>query len=112
MTAKNGDQRPVFRAPSLPHLDALLSRAGLDDQDRLRARAVAEVLPFRTNSYEVSTTCALGFRGGARRQGRSAQEVVEMHSLDCIRKIGEEFTEAAGRQLCVSGHPRSRLPEA
>jgi KamA family protein len=50
---ENGDQRPVFRALSLPHLDALLSRAGLDDQDRLRARAVAEVLPFRTNSYVV-----------------------------------------------------------
>ena len=26
---------------------------GLDDQDRLRARAVAEVLPFRTNSYVI-----------------------------------------------------------
>ena len=53
MTAENGDRPPTFRALSLPHLDALLSRAGLDDQDRLRARAVAEVLPFRTNSYVV-----------------------------------------------------------
>jgi KamA family protein len=53
VTAENGDRRPVFRALSLPHLDALLSRAGLNDQDRLRARAVAEVLPFRTNSYVV-----------------------------------------------------------
>ena len=53
MTAENGDQRPAFRALSLPHLDALLSRAGLDARDRLRARAVAEVLPFRTNSYVV-----------------------------------------------------------
>jgi KamA family protein len=53
VTAKNDDQRPVFRALALPHLDALLSRAGLDEQDRLRARAVAEVLPFRTNSYVV-----------------------------------------------------------
>lgn len=53
MATKNGDQWPVFRALGLPHLDALLSRAGLDGQDRLRARAVAEVLPFRTNSYVV-----------------------------------------------------------
>ncbi|GAA0665744.1 KamA family radical SAM protein [Kitasatospora atroaurantiaca] len=53
MTAENGDRRPVFRALTLPHLDALLSRAGLDRHDRLRARAVAEVLPFRTNSYVV-----------------------------------------------------------
>ena len=52
MVVQNGD-RPVFRALSLPHLDALLARAGLDEQDRLRARAVAEVLPFRTNSYVV-----------------------------------------------------------
>ncbi|MBF9073703.1 KamA family radical SAM protein [Streptacidiphilus fuscans] len=52
MAVQNGD-RPVFRALALPHLDALLARAGLDDQDRLRARAVAEVLPFRTNSYVV-----------------------------------------------------------
>ncbi|WP_405018558.1 lysine 2,3-aminomutase [Kitasatospora sp. NBC_00070] len=53
MTAENGDRRPAFRALALPHLDALLSRAGLDPADRLRARAVAEVLPFRTNSYVV-----------------------------------------------------------
>jgi KamA family protein len=53
VTAENGDRLPAFRALSLPHLDGLLSRAGLDDQDRLRARAVAEVLPFRTNSYVV-----------------------------------------------------------
>ncbi|MEY9938495.1 KamA family radical SAM protein [Streptacidiphilus sp. MAP5-3] len=52
MPVQNGD-RPVFRALSLPHLDALLARAGLNDQDRMRARAVAEVLPFRTNSYVV-----------------------------------------------------------
>lgn len=53
MATENGDQRPVFRALVLPHLDGLLARAGLDEQDRLRARAVAEVLPFRTNSYVV-----------------------------------------------------------
>ncbi|WP_441251047.1 KamA family radical SAM protein [Kitasatospora sp. McL0602] len=53
MTEDNGDRRPVFRALALPHLDALLVRAGLDENDRLRARAVAEVLPFRTNSYVV-----------------------------------------------------------
>jgi len=53
VAAENGDRRPVFRALVLPHLDGLLARAGLDEQDRLRARAVAEVLPFRTNSYVV-----------------------------------------------------------
>ncbi|GAA2156020.1 KamA family radical SAM protein [Kitasatospora kazusensis] len=53
MTAESSDRRPVFRALALPHLDTLLSRVGLGEQDRLRARAVAEVLPFRTNSYVV-----------------------------------------------------------
>ncbi|MEY9872169.1 KamA family protein [Streptacidiphilus sp. MAP12-33] len=53
MAVQNGERRPVFRALSLPHLDALLARAGLDAQDRVRARAVAEVLPFRTNAYVV-----------------------------------------------------------
>lgn len=54
MTATRVDQQQLaFRALALPHLDALLSRAGLDEHDRLRARAVAEVLPFRVNSYVV-----------------------------------------------------------
>lgn len=42
-----------FRAYTTRHLDELLSRAGLDDSQRLRARAVATVLPFRTNQYVV-----------------------------------------------------------
>ncbi|MGH8794301.1 MAG: KamA family radical SAM protein [Stackebrandtia sp.] len=40
-----------FRAYTARHLDDLLSRAGLNPQQRLRARAVATVLPFRTNEY-------------------------------------------------------------
>lgn len=40
-----------FRAFSARHLDTLLRRAGLSEQDRLAVRAVATVLPFRANSY-------------------------------------------------------------
>ncbi|GAA1024280.1 KamA family radical SAM protein [Acrocarpospora pleiomorpha] len=42
-----------FRAYTSKHLDGLLSRAGFDDEARLRAAAVATVLPFRTNAYVV-----------------------------------------------------------
>jgi KamA family protein len=42
-----------FQAYTVKHLDTLLTRAGLDDEERLRARAVATVLPFRTNAYVV-----------------------------------------------------------
>ncbi|WP_214110946.1 KamA family radical SAM protein [Acrocarpospora catenulata] len=42
-----------FRAYTGKHLDDLLSRAGLTEEARLRAAAVATVLPFRTNAYVV-----------------------------------------------------------
>jgi L-lysine 2,3-aminomutase len=42
-----------FRAYTAKHLDDLLQRAGLDEEERLRIRAVATVLPFRTNAYVV-----------------------------------------------------------
>ncbi|GGK71429.1 KamA family radical SAM protein [Planomonospora parontospora] len=42
-----------FRAYTAKHLDDLLRRAGLDEDERLRIRAVATVLPFRTNAYVV-----------------------------------------------------------
>jgi KamA family protein len=42
-----------FRAYSAKHLDQLTRRAGLDDAERLAVRAVAAVLPFRTNEYVV-----------------------------------------------------------
>jgi KamA family protein len=42
-----------FRAYSAKHLDELTARAGLDDEARLAVRAVATVLPFRTNAYVV-----------------------------------------------------------
>ncbi|MGN9785845.1 KamA family radical SAM protein [Nonomuraea sp. ZG12] len=42
-----------FRAYTSKHLDDLLLRAGLDDEERLKVRAVATVLPFRTNAYVV-----------------------------------------------------------
>ncbi|MFB9963998.1 KamA family radical SAM protein [Sinosporangium siamense] len=48
---QRGERR--FRAYSTKHLDELLQRAGLGDEERLRIRAVATVLPFRTNSYVV-----------------------------------------------------------
>jgi KamA family protein len=42
-----------FHAYSAKHLDMLVSRAGLPPAERLAVRAVATVLPFRTNAYVV-----------------------------------------------------------
>ena len=42
-----------FHAYSAKHLDMLTARAGLTPGERLAVRAVATVLPFRTNSYIV-----------------------------------------------------------
>ena len=44
-----------FRAYSAKHLDMLVQRAGLSPGERLAVRAVATVLPFRTNSYVVES---------------------------------------------------------
>lgn len=43
----------TFRAYTVKHLDELTARAGLSVQDQLATRAVATVLPFRSNSYVV-----------------------------------------------------------
>ena len=40
-----------FRAYTAKHLDMLTQRAGLPASTRLAVRAVATVLPFRTNTY-------------------------------------------------------------
>ncbi|HTU09104.1 MAG TPA: lysine 2,3-aminomutase, partial [Trebonia sp.] len=45
------DSASRFRAYGARHLDTLTRRAGLSEADRLAVRAVATVLPFRTNSY-------------------------------------------------------------
>ncbi len=50
-TASSAGRR--FRAYSAKHLDGLVARAGLDAAERLSVRAVATVLPFRTNAYVV-----------------------------------------------------------
>jgi KamA family protein len=42
-----------FRAYTVKHLDELTERAGLRADERLAVRAVATVLPFRTNEYVV-----------------------------------------------------------
>ena len=42
-----------FRAYTAKHLDELTAKAGLSPIERLSVRAVATVLPFRTNSYVV-----------------------------------------------------------
>jgi KamA family protein len=42
-----------FRAYSAKHLDMLVQRAGLAPDERLAVRAVATVLPFRTNAYVI-----------------------------------------------------------
>jgi KamA family protein len=44
-----------FRAYSAKHLDELTARAGLGAPERLAIRAVATVLPFRTNDYVVDS---------------------------------------------------------
>jgi L-lysine 2,3-aminomutase len=44
-----------FRAYSAKHLDQLTARAGLGEADRLAVRAVATVLPFRTNDYVLES---------------------------------------------------------
>ncbi len=42
-----------FRAYTTKHLDELTARAGLGADERLAVRAVANVLPFRVNSYVI-----------------------------------------------------------
>lgn len=42
-----------FKAFTAKHLDELTARAGLSEEARLAVRAVATVLPFRTNSYVI-----------------------------------------------------------
>ncbi|TDB97784.1 lysine 2,3-aminomutase [Actinomadura sp. 7K534] len=42
-----------FRAFTAKHLDELTARAGLSSAQRLATRAVATVLPFRTNAYVI-----------------------------------------------------------
>ncbi len=42
-----------FHAYSAKHLDMLVQRAGLAPDERLAVRAVASVLPFRTNAYVI-----------------------------------------------------------
>lgn len=49
----NEGSKRGFRAYTAKHLDDLLRRGGLGDTERLRIRAVATVLPFRTNAYVV-----------------------------------------------------------
>jgi L-lysine 2,3-aminomutase len=44
-----------FRAYSAKHLDQLTARAGLNEAERLAVRAVATVLPFRTNDYVIES---------------------------------------------------------
>src|SRR6516162_5079743 len=44
-----------FRAYSAKHLDELTARAGFSAAERLTIRAVATVLPFRTNDYVVES---------------------------------------------------------
>jgi L-lysine 2,3-aminomutase len=42
-----------YRAFTAKHLDELTARAGLSPEQRLATRAVATVLPFRTNAYVI-----------------------------------------------------------
>jgi KamA family protein len=49
------EQGRRFRAYSAKHLDGLTARAGFGPAERLAIRAVATVLPFRTNDYVVES---------------------------------------------------------
>ncbi|MFC4336996.1 KamA family radical SAM protein [Salininema proteolyticum] len=51
MTEESQGRR--FRAYTDRHLDELLKKAPLSEEQRLRTRAVSSVLPFRTNAYVV-----------------------------------------------------------
>jgi len=44
-----------FRAYTTKHLEKLTARAGLPEAERLAVRAVATVLPFRTNDYVIES---------------------------------------------------------
>jgi len=48
-----GTAEPRYRAFTSRDLDELTGRAGFGPAERLQLRAVAEILPFRTNSYVV-----------------------------------------------------------
>ncbi|GAA3151895.1 KamA family radical SAM protein [Planomonospora alba] len=52
-TIRTAETSRRFRAYTGKHLDELTARAGLGPAERLAARAVATVLPFRTNEYVV-----------------------------------------------------------
>src|SRR4051812_5250552 len=49
------NDRPRYRALNVQHLDKLTARGPFDVDERLAMRAVAAVLPFRTNQYVVDT---------------------------------------------------------
>src|SRR5579875_1566422 len=53
LAPRGGSPGRRFRAYTAKHLDALTARAGLSEAERLAVRAVATVLPFRTNEYVV-----------------------------------------------------------
>src|SRR5216684_8154529 len=59
-----------FHAYTAKHLDALAARAGLDASERLAVRAVATVLPFRTNDYVVENPCSMSVPGSSRSRRR------------------------------------------
>lgn len=47
----SGTDAPRFRSYAARDLDSLLDRCGADSETKLRTRAVAAVLPFRTNQF-------------------------------------------------------------
>jgi len=49
----NGPETPRFRAYTARDLDSLLDRGGVDAETKLQTRAVAAVLPFKTNQFVV-----------------------------------------------------------
>ncbi|TMR93544.1 KamA family radical SAM protein [Nonomuraea basaltis] len=53
MTSTSTGTTRRFRAYTTKHLDELVKRAGLGEEERLAVRAVATVLPFRVNAYVV-----------------------------------------------------------
>jgi KamA family protein len=107
-----------FRAYTAKHLDQLTARAGLDARARLAVRAVATVLPFRTNDYVLESLIDWS-AGPDDPMYRLVFPQADMLSADDIGPIAamlergapEEEIRAAARELRMrlNPHPAGQL---
>ncbi len=107
-----------FRAYTAKHLDQLTARAGLDAPARLAVRAVATVLPFRTNDYVLESLIDWS-AGPADPMYRLVFPQADMLSADDIGPIAamlergapeEEIQAAAHRlRMRLNPHPAGQM---